>query len=414
MADDVKTKPVNPPTLDQQKAIAGAFIAIQAANKRIRSQPDVPKIALPDFDGVNPALKTAQGNAQNWSDNITAGIQNQMQAIVDYNRLYSGLASSINAAIDEIKTATDENPPSSGTMTNLAAELQALQQQVGSLLYGDGGSTSDPKATSALGVYKAITAYEQAVSLDEKAFNHFHELAMNSSTGIAADIKNKLADIKADNEAINSDRAVIAGGATAVIVGILIVAVGALLEFETAGASTAIIAGGVAVIAGGVGTTVYGAVDLANKEADIVTKTQELATDRAELAALNTIGNTATTISTLTSSIYTALEEIVTVWQQMDNNLSSVVSALSLPEADLKNWIQQQDPTKNPSYMVMGTILEALFKSPQADWAAAENTAETILNNLASTQEMKPKIKGDAPYPTYDEIAEFARSHAGA
>ena len=412
MTDTTQLKTVTAPTLDQQKAIAGAFLAIQNANKNLRSQPDMPKIAVEGLENVNDALHTAQANAKNWSDNITAGIQNQMQSIVDYNKLYSGLASSINAAIAEIKNATDQSPPSPGTMSNLAAELQALQQQVAQQLYGEGGSPTSPTAKSALGVYNLITAYQTAVSLDEKTFKGFHQIAMSDKSGIAADIQNKLADIRSDNSAISTDRAMIAGGAAAIVTGLLIILVGAVLDLATAGATTAIIVGGAVVVAAGIGTTVAGAVDLHNKEADIVKKTQELADDRAELAALNTIGNSSVTIATLTDHIYTALDEIKTVWQQMDNNLSSVVNALSLPEADLKKWIQQQDPSQNPSYFVMGTILEAQFTAPQADWASAEQTAAMILNNLGSIQVMTPKLKDGQPYPTYEQIADYARSNA--
>lgn len=404
-------KPITPPTLDQQKGISGAFLAIEAANKILRLQPDVPKISVKGLENVNDALHTAQGHATNWADVVSAGVQNQLQSIVNYNTEYSALVTSINKGIAAIAAATDAKPPAAGVMSNLAAELQALQQQVAAMLYGAGGSLTNPTPTSALGVYNAISAYQQNVSNDGTAFSGFHQIAMSKKSGIGTDIQNMLDDIKADNAAIATDRMVIAGGAVAAIVGVLTICVGALLEIPTAGLSTGIIVGGAVVVAAGAGTAIYGAVDLSNKEKDITAKTLQLANDRAELAALTTIFNTSQTLTVLTDHIYGALDEIKTVWQQMDNNLSNVVQALNAPQADLKTWIKQQEPGQDPTYAVMATILNAQFVAPQNDWQAAEKTATTILDNFTNVIDLQPPANKGNHVPTYDEVAAYARSH---
>ena len=71
----------------------------------------------------------------------------------------------------------------------------------------------------------------------------------------------------------------------------------------------------------------------------------------------------------------------------MDNAMADVISALNMPQNELMQWIQKQSGSAQPSYNIMGTILEAQFAAPQADWAKAASTAQTILNALANVVE---------------------------
>ncbi|MGZ5013005.1 MAG: hypothetical protein ACXV7E_03170, partial [Methylobacter sp.] len=71
-----------------QQALAGAFIAIKSANKAIELQGKMPIVNIPGLEGVNDSLTTAQTHATNWSKTISANVQNQLQAIIDYNNLY--------------------------------------------------------------------------------------------------------------------------------------------------------------------------------------------------------------------------------------------------------------------------------------------------------------------------------------
>lgn len=371
------------PTL---QSLAGAFIAIKSANKAIELQALLPVVAdIPGLANVNTSLATAQTNATNWTSTISANVQNQLQALIDYNSLYVPLASSINSAISAIKQATTTNPPSPGTMSNLAAELSALQGQMQTNLYGSGGTATTPQAASALGVYNQLTAYQTAVATDASVFSGYATLAFNSKTGISAQIKQYNDDIDADNTAMAKDRAMVAGGAAMIVTGVLICIVAVALAPETGGLTIAAIGTvGVAAVVGGAVMIGVASHDLNSKETDVSNKLVAIANDQLELVNLTTLNTACSNVSSHASDIYGAMDTIMTSWQQMDNNMSSVIAALNMPQTELMQWIAQQSGSSNPSYFVMGTILQAQFAAPQADWQTAATTAQTILTALAS------------------------------
>lgn len=368
------------------QSLAGAFIAIKSANKAIELQAVLPTVAdIPGLANVNASLATAQANATNWTSTISANVQNQLQALINYNSLYVPLASSINSAISAIKQATATNPPSPGVMSNLAAELSALQGQMQTNLYGSGGTQSSPLPASALGVFNQLTAYQTAVANDSSVFSGYATLAFNSKTGISAQIKQYNDDIDADNSAMAKDRAMIAGGAAMIVTGVLICIIAVALAPETGGLTIAAIGTvGVAAVAGGAVMIGVASHDLNSKETDVSNKLIAIANDQTELVNLTTLNTACSNVSSHASDIYGAMDTITTSWQQMDNNMSSVISALNLPQDELMKWIAQQSGTTNPTYAVMGAILEAQFAAPQANWQTAATTAQTILNALAS------------------------------
>lgn len=393
-----------------QQALAGAFIAIKSANKAIELQGKMPIVSIPGLEGVNDSLTTAQTHATNWSKTISANVQNQLQAIIDYNNLYVPLASSINAAISEIKQATTTNPPSSGTMTNLAAELAALQSQVQINLYGTGGTMDSPQPASALGVYSQLTDYQKDVAADASTFKGYSTLAYNSKTGISAQIKQYNDDITADNEAMAKDRAMIAGGAAMIVTGVLICVVAVALAPETGGATVAVIGTvGVAAVVGGAVMIGVSSHDLNSKETDVSNKLIAIANDQTELVNLTTINTASSSIATYAGNIYGALDTIKTSWAQMDNNMADTISALNKPQDELMQWVKQQSGNDNPSYFVMGTILEAQFAVPQADWQKAAATAQTILNALSNVVEFTLPT---GTVPTQNVIAAHAQKAA--
>jgi hypothetical protein len=376
------------PTDEMQQGLTGSFIAIQSANKAIKLQGTVPQISLPGLGDVNTSLTTAQGNAELWEKTISANVQNQLQAVIDYNSLYSALASSINSAITDIKNATTANPPSAATMTNLGAELAALQSQVQAILYGAGGTSTQPLGASILGTYNQMVDYQGKVGTDASVFDGYRTLAYNTKTGISQQIQDYNSDIAADRSAMAKDRAMIGGGAAMIVTGVLICVVAVALAPETGGATVAAIGTlGVATIAGGAVMIGLSSSDLDKKEADVSAKLIAIANDQSELVDLTTIGNTSANISQHAGDIFSAMNTLLTNWQQMDNNLGNVVSALNLPEAELMTWIANQPGGSNPSYFVMGTILNAQFTAPQADWANASATATQLLSGLASVVE---------------------------
>ena len=374
------------PDSTTMQSLAGAFIAIKSANKAIQLQAVLPVVAdIPGLANVNTSLTTAQTNATHWAATISANVQNQLQALIDYNSLYVPLASSINSAISAIKQATTTNPPSPGTLSNLAAELSALQGQMQANLYGSGGTATTPLPASALGVYNQLTAYQTAVATDASVFSGYATLAFNSKTGISAQIKQYNDDIDADNSAMAKDRAMVAGGAAMIVTGVLICIVAVALAPETGGLTIAAIGTvGVAAVVGGAVMIGVASSDLNSKETDVSNKLVAIANDQLELVNLTTLNTACSNVSTHASDIYGAMDTVLTSWQQMDNNMSSVISALNMPQAELMQWIAHQSGSSNPSYFVMGTILQAQFTAPQADWQTAATTAQTILNALAS------------------------------
>lgn len=377
----------NAPSDTVQQALAGAFIAIKVGNRAISLQPPLPAISVTGLENVNTDLATAQDHAKYWTGTLSQNVQNQLQAVVDYNSLYAPLASTINGYISTIKNTKSGDPAPTDAMTNLAACFQALQGQVQQLLYGTGGDQSNPAANSAMGTYNALIAYQSNVAGDKKTFDNYAQIAFNDQSGISVQIKQYQSDIDTDNTAIAKDQAMIGGGAAMIVTGVLICVVAVALAPETGGATIAAIGVlGVGTIAGGAVMIGVAAHDLEAKQADVVAKTKAIAADQTELAGLKSINTSSTAIAAQAANIYGALDTILTSWQQMDNELSDVIAALNMPEQELMKWIQNKSG-QNPTYQVMGTILGAQFGTADTDWAKASATATTLLNGLANVVE---------------------------
>ena len=389
-----------------QQALTGAFIAIQSANKAIKLQGTMPKVDIDGLKDINTSLAAAQGHADLWAESISGNVQNQLQAIIDYNSLYVPLSTDINSAISEIKRATKAAPPSDDTMSNLASMLAALQDQVQVNLYGSGGTTDNPSQASAVGVFNQLVKYQKDVASDSSIFKGYATLAFNSESGIDAQIKQYNDDIDTDNEAMAKDRAMIGGGAAMIVTGVLICVVAVALAPETGGATIAVIGTiGVAATVGGAVMIGVSAHDLNSKEADVSDKIVKIANDQAEKVSLVTVNSTCSNISTYSGLIYGALDTIKTSWEQMDNDMANVIGALNMPQNELMKWIAKKAGTSAPTYPVMGAILEAQFAAPQADWAKAATTAQTLLNGIANVVEF---ILPVGTIPTQAAIAEHA------
>ena len=393
------------PSDDIQQALAGAFLAIQSANKAISTQGQLPPVSIAGLEDVNTSLATAQDHAANYSKHIAPNVQNQLQAIIDYNRLYSALAASINSSINTIDQATPDNPPTNALST-LAADMSALQSQVQNILYGAGGTADDPTTASALGVYQQLVDYQSAVGSDASTFKGYSTLAYNSESGVSAQIKQYNDDIEADREAMAKDRAMIGGGAAMIVTGALIVVVAVALAPETGGASALVIGSiGVAAVAGGAVMIGVSSSDLDKKEQDVSTKLVAIANDQAELANLTSINTASGNIAQHAGDIFGALDTIKNNWSDMDNNMANTITALNLPQNELMQWTKDNSNNQDPDYSTLATILRAEMVNPEADWTKAATTAQTILNAFDSVVEYNLP---QGTVPTQENIAKAA------
>lgn len=406
------TAPATAPTKDTQTALAGAFVALMAANNAIIRSPQFPTTTIKGLENANATLATAVKNATYWNKTLSANVQNQLQLIVNYNDMYGALVDSIEGYIRTLKNTAPGATPPAGTLSNLSAEIAALQQQVQGLLYGASGTKDKPADDSALGVYNDLTSYQSAVAADESAFATLMNIANSDSTGIPAEIKRYQDAITADNSAISKDQAMIAGGAAAIVTGVLICVVAVALAPETGG-STLLVAGAVGVAAIGGGAAMIGVAshDLDKKIKDITEKQKEIKEDQQELALLTTMSKHAGDLATQTKSVVEAMSTVQTSWQQLDNAMSDMVSALNAPENELMDWVKTHAPDQDPSYMVLGTILDAQMVAPKDDWKTASDLAGTILKNLQNVILLElPKNTT----PTQDAIAKAAAPHLNA
>jgi len=381
VADTPPTTP-QPPSNDTQSALAGAFICLLSNNNAIILSPTFPATQIQGLENANQTLATAVAHANGWNDTISANVQNQLQLIVNYNTMYGALVSSIDGYVTDLKnTAAGQQPPD-GTLSNLSDTIGALQQQVGMLLYGNGGASS-PDADSAVGTYNQLTQYQQDVANDEVAFSGLMSIANNSSSGIPAEIANYQKAISADQDAINKDEAMIGGGATMIVTGILICVVSVAIAPETGGASLFIGGAiGIAAIGGGAAMIGVASTNLDKANNDIAAKRKLIKEDQQELALLTTVSTVAGNLTDHTKNIVQAMATLQTTWQQMDNAMTDMVTALNAPEQELMNWVKTHQPDSDPSYAVLGTILNAQLVAPQTDWNTASATASTILGNL--------------------------------
>ena len=381
MADTPQTPP-QPPGSDTQSALAGAFICLMSNNNAIILSPTFPGTQIQGLENANQTLATAVAHATAWNDTISANVQNQLQLIINYNSMYSALVTSIGGYVTDLKNTPAGQQPPSGTLSNLSDTIGALQEQVAQLLYGAGGQSA-PDANSAVGTYNQLIQYQQNVANDEVAFSGLMSIANNSSSGIPAEIANYQAAISADQDAINKDEAMIGGGAAMIVTGVLICVVSVAIAPETGGASL-IVGGaiGIAVIGGGAAMIGVASTNLDKANSDIAAKRKLIKEDQQELALLTTVSTVAGNLSDHTKNIVQAMATLQTTWQQMDNAMSDMVTALNAPEQELMNWVKTHQPDSDPSYAVLGTILNAQLMAPQKDWATASTTASTILGNL--------------------------------
>jgi hypothetical protein len=91
----------------------------------------------------------------------------------------------------------------------------------------------------------------------------------------------------------------------------------------------------------------------------------------------------------------------------MDNAMGDVITALGLPQSELLKWIENKSG-QNPTYFVMGTILDAQFASPQADWNTAATTAQTLLTSMSNVVEFTLPT---GTVPTPQVIAQSSVAH---
>ncbi len=397
------------PSNDTQSALAGAFIALLANNNAIILSPQFPATQIQGLDGANQTLATAVAHANSWNSTISANVQNQLQTIVDYNSMYGDLVSSIDGLITTLKnTPTGQQPPAD-TLSNLSQEIQALQMQVQQMLYGAGGTPTSPIAGSALATYNELIQYQKDVAADESAFSGLMSIASNTSSGIPAEIANYQKAIAADNDAINKDTAMIAGGAAMIVTGILICVVAVAIAPETGGASVAIVGAiGIAAIGGGAAMIGVASSNLDKMNSAIAEYQRDIKADQQELSLLTTVSTVSGNLAEHTKNIVQAMATVQTTWQQMDNAMGDMVTALNSPEQELMNWVKSQQPNTVPSYAVLGTILHAQMVAPQDDWNTASSTASTILTNLRNVLLFQLP---DNTVPTQANIAAASVAH---
>jgi hypothetical protein len=382
MSNTPQTTP-QPPSNDTQSALAGAFVCLLANNNAIILSPQFPGTQIQGLENANQTLATAVTHANAWNDTISANVQNQLQLIVNYNSLYADLVSSIEGYVTDLQNTPNGQLPPAGTVSNLSAEIQALQSQVQQLLYGSGGTSTTPTADSAMGTYNQLTQYQQDVANDESAFSGLMSIANNTSSGIPAEIANYQKAIAADNDAINKDTAIIAGGAAMIVTGVLICVVAVAIAPETGGASVAVVGAiGVAVIGGGAAMIGVASANLDKMNTAIADAQRQIKADHQEMSLLTTVSTVAGNLTEHTKNIVQAMATLQTTWQQMDNAMGDMVTALNSPEQELMNWVKTQQPGSDPSYSVLGTILHAQMVAPQDDWNTASTTASSILTNL--------------------------------
>ncbi len=379
---DTSQSTTQAPDNDTQSALAGAFICLMSNNNAIILSPQFPASQIKGLENANQALATAVAHATAWNDTHSANVQNPLQQIINYNSTYGALVSSMDGYINDLKNTPSGQQPPNGTLSNLSDTIGALQQQVQTLLYGAGGPSS-PDASSAIGTYQQLTQYQQDVANDEVAFAGLMSIASNTSTGIPEEIKNYQAAISSDQDAINKDEAMIGGGAAMIVTGVLICVVSVAIAPETGGASL-IVGGaiGIAAIGGGAAMIGVASTNLDKANSDIAAKRRLIKDDQQELALLTTVSTLSGNLTDHTKNIVQAMATLQTTWQQMDNYMSDMVTALNAPEQELMNWVKTHQPDTDPSYAVLGTILNAQLVAPQNDWNRASATASTILSNL--------------------------------
>ncbi|MEO1463726.1 MAG: HBL/NHE enterotoxin family protein [Pseudomonadota bacterium] len=374
------------PSDDTQSTLGGAFVCLMINNKAIIGQPPFPNTSIPALQTANDSLATAQANAEHWIGTLSGNVQNQLQHVIDYNTFYNALSADIEKQVRLVRQTPPGSTPPDGTLTNLSEDIAAMQMAVRDRLYGSGGTEKLPKENSVLGVYNQLTAYQRAVAKDQAAFAELLNAANSTSAGIPAEIKAYQDQVKADQDAINKDNAMIAGGAVMMAVGAVIIGALIVSAPESGGATLVLAVGAVGLMAGGAAMTGTAATDLDKRVADMSHAKSQIRSDQQELSLLTSSAHVAQSLEDHCKSVVEAVLTLQTTWQQLDNALGDMVNALNAPEDYLMSWVKSRRPGEEPSYAILGRILEAELAAPAEDWRTASETARTVLRNLANTQ----------------------------
>jgi hypothetical protein len=175
--------------------------------------------------------------------------------------------------------------------------------------------------------------------------------------------------------------------------GVVIGVIAVLAAPETGGTSLAFAGVGLGVAAAGAGLamSVTNQEDYDKQAKIITTKSTLLTADKAEQALLPVVSTACGGVSKHCGNIVESIGKVVNTWQQLDNLLGDMITALNLPEKDLNDWIAKhpQYKTKGGSgYMVLGWILGAHLAVPEAEWQKATDQAAGLLTALRTTKKV--------------------------
>ncbi|WP_390915562.1 hypothetical protein [Pseudosulfitobacter sp. SM2401] len=382
-----------PPTKDSMSKLAVAFQKVASSNLALLKQAAIPKIDVAGLEDVNASLTAAQANATSWDNTISANVQNSLELIQNYNSDYQAIMQELNKNIETLRTSTASNPPPKPLINETSALLGGLQTSLQQYLYGSGGTKSKPVSPSILSVMDSINAYRTDVIEDHKKFATYTTLVTSQSGPLATAIGGYHTKIESAirEQGYDSSRAL--DGLDIAGLGILMGVVAVVLAPETGGTSMVLAGVGLAA-AGAAGGAVMTGENLSdyNIQAGIISsETTQLNAALAEQALIPTILTSCKGVSDDTNNIFSNIGTIATTWQQVDNLLGDMISALALPEKDIANWFKQhpQYPDKGGSgYSLLGLFLHIHLSAPAKDWDDLSKLAQKVLNALANAKKV--------------------------
>jgi hypothetical protein len=318
-------------------------LIIQTYANSVNEQPDVDfsgiEKSIPDSEKdkkdklenlqkeINNGLKTAQGHANNYLENIQPKIIQNISNIGNYYALNNAVPAAL--------------PPGS-TAAQWISNLTILQTQ--SVLYQN----------DAKNVVASLGKLSTDLTMDVRSFmrtvtslNEF----VNGNNGVLASDDRMLRSIQTRLDAA------IAGVVTsglAIIGGAFLIAVGSVADFVTAGTSTPVVVGGIGILTSGIGGEAASAVVLAELNNEKRKLLEEEARLTAEVKLAMGISSGYQGLENQAKMAVEAATQMQLAWEFLSNDLGSLIS-------DLQNGIMSVEQVRTLFLTAANTVIQTVI-----------------------------------------------------
>jgi non-hemolytic enterotoxin B/C len=328
---------------------AGQGLILQSYCNSVLQQGFVDFGGLPNLGPIqidmNNGLRTAQGHATNYLNNIQPSILTNVASITNYYNLHNAIPTAL--------------PPGStpAQWVNLLKTLESQAQQ-----YKQDAHT----------VVISLQDLNTALGTDTAAFSGYVS-KLNSTVGgdngTLAGMTDQLNTMQGD---IDGAIAGIAISGLAIIGGVFMIIVGSVADLVTAGTTTPLIIGGIAVVAAGIGGEVASALTLESLNKAKAKLLQQQASLKSEVKIAGGVSSAYNSLHGAAAASMTAATSMASGWTSLEADLGTLSS-------NLENGIMSADAAR----MLFLTAANGSVKSILQDTSTIKNQMAGVTSMVA-------------------------------